>query len=632
MSTVGQELRRLFPEGTNPEREDGSEPDWDTPPYLPTDVFAAAAHLLEASGAYQYIVAPYQAVGGSGPRYDYAGPTFSPAKADLDTWAEIGRRWSDDPAVRAEIQPFWDGLRAADDERLVLTPGTDTPGPAWWSWCHAMLVIADEASGDFGYDYRLTSSPAGAAGKWANKLAGISLETYTERRPIPSAGQSASGDHFSRHVALDSLGSDIDRHVARVFPKGRTTETGCTLRTFSHNLTLLPPHGRANAYWHQPGGISGVVDRDVLNVMVVPFPYRVPAGSLHGSECDSTHPERRWGRFQVDQRWLRPDGAGIDGHDAEWSTPASRADFANFVEELLRAADKAGVGPVHGVVLPELSLDWETYDAVVRRLCRDWPAVEFVVSGVAQDCNGREGNQVTSSILQNAPTNGRRIAETHSRRKHHRWQIDRSQVEQYGLQADLDPDVLWWEHHSVEERVLHVDVFREGSTMTAVICEDLARVDPGLALLRSLGPNLVFALLMDGPQRTFRWPGTYATALADDPGSSVLSLTCAGMVDRSNASYLARSPGSTVRRTVALWKNRAGPGSVYPPGDFVEIDMPDGAHGVLLRLAGTRAHETTMDGRPNTDTTAWFLRGVQPVGVEPGLLDSLGLRWITDVA
>ncbi len=63
MSTVGDELRRLLPGGTNPDREEDSAPDWGQAPYLPTDVFAAAAHLLEASGAYQFIVAPFAAAG-----------------------------------------------------------------------------------------------------------------------------------------------------------------------------------------------------------------------------------------------------------------------------------------------------------------------------------------------------------------------------------------------------------------------------------------------------------------------------------------------------------------------------------------------------------------------------------------
>ncbi|URD38191.1 hypothetical protein M6G65_06945 [Methylobacterium tardum] len=628
MSTVGSELRRLFPHGTNPASEDASEPDWSQRPFVPADVFTAAAHLLETSGAYQYIVAPYSAASGGDPRYGYDSPTAAPLKVELERWIDIGRRWARRPDVGEEVQPFWDILYACEAEKLVLTPSARAPSPRWWSACHAMLVIADEASGDFGYDYRATQSTVGEADKWANWLAGYALADVTERRPIPSADHPGNQDHYSRHVSLDSLCTDVDRHVARVFPKGRTTEIGCTLRTFSHNLTLLPPHGRANAYWHQSVDATEVDNPDALTILVIPFPYVIPERSFHGCETDVGAGEQRWGRFQLDQRWLRPDGSALPGHDEEWSTTASRQAFADFVEAMLAKVRADGDGPIQGIVLPELSLDWETYDTLIRRLCRNWPSIEFVVAGVSQDCNGRVGNQVTASVFRPSPSDGRRIAETHSRRKHHRWQIDRTQIESYGIEGDLDPEVLWWEHHSVEERVLHLDVFREGSAMTAVICEDLARVDPGLALLRSLGPNLVFALLMDGPQLKFRWPGTYATALADDPGSSVLSITCAGMVDRSNATFKARNPTAAPQRTVALWKNRSGPASVYPPGDFAEINLPDGSHGLVLKLAGTRAHETTMDGRPNTDTTAWHLRGVTPVAIEAAVLDAQNLRWI----
>ena len=48
-------------------------------------------------------------------------------------------------------------------------------------------------------------------------------------------------------------------------------------------------------------------------------------------------------------------------------------------------------------------------------------------------------------------------------------------------------------------------------------------------MLRAVGPNLIIALLADGPQIASRWPGRYAAAFADDPGSSVLTLTSAGM-------------------------------------------------------------------------------------------------------
>lgn len=86
--------------------------------------------------------------------------------------------------------------------------------------------------------------------------------------------------------------------------------------------------------------------------------------------------------------------------------------------------------------------------------------------------------------------------------------------------------------------------------MSVVICEDLARPDPVGDLLRAVGPNLVIALLMDGPQIKERWSARYATTLAEDPGFSVLSLTSAGM------SKLSR-PSSGVNRSkvIGLWKD-----------------------------------------------------------------------------
>jgi hypothetical protein len=45
--TLGSEIQRLFPNGTNGEKILS----WSEPPFFPQDVFAAAAYLLEASGA-----------------------------------------------------------------------------------------------------------------------------------------------------------------------------------------------------------------------------------------------------------------------------------------------------------------------------------------------------------------------------------------------------------------------------------------------------------------------------------------------------------------------------------------------------------------------------------------------------
>jgi hypothetical protein len=129
-----------------------------------------------------------------------------------------------------------------------------------------------------------------------------------------------------------------------------------------------------------------------------------------------------------------------------------------------------------------------------------------------------------------------------------------------------------------------------GITVVAVVCEDLARLDAVADLLRAVGPTFVLTVLLDGPQLTSRWTARYASVLADDPGSAVLTLTSLGMVERS------RPPGSTPSRVVALWKD--------PTRGVHEIAVDPGAEAILLSTSVTRAARHSADGRwPADDTT-----------------------------
>jgi hypothetical protein len=120
-------------------------------------------------------------------------------------------------------------------------------------------------------------------------------------------------------------------------------------------------------------------------------------------------------------------------------------------------------------------------------------------------------------------------------------------------------------------------------SLATLVCEDLARVDPVQAIIRSIGPNLVIALLMDGPQLEHRWGGRYATVLADDPGSAVLTLTSAGMLARSVR------PGEVVPREIALWKGNEG--------ITQELKLPAGDHALLLTVTRRSEEQFTLDGR-----------------------------------
>jgi hypothetical protein len=140
----------------------------------------------------------------------------------------------------------------------------------------------------------------------------------------------------------------------------------------------------------------------------------------------------------------------------------------------------------------------------------------------------------------------------------------------------------------------------EEITIVSLVCQDLAETDEIADVIRSVGPTVVFTVLLDGPQLASRWAARYASVFADDPGSVVLTLTSFGMAQRS------RPPGREVSAIVALLKD-ADQG-------FREIPLEPGAHAVLLTASGSRAIRRTADGRRPVDTgTHYFGAAVHQI-------------------
>ena len=166
--------------------------------------------------------------------------------------------------------------------------------------------------------------------------------------------------------------------------------------------------------------------------------------------------------------------------------------------------------------------------------------------------------------------------------KHHRWSLDENQIFQYHLGGALHPHIRWWE--AMELPRLAVEFVEVAElTMVALVCQDLAENDDVAALMRSVGPTIVMTALLDGPQLTSRWAARYASVLADDPGSAVLTLTSYGMAQRSQPHGHSASP------VIALWKD--------PSRGIREIPLAAGAHGVVLTLCMSRATRRSADGR-----------------------------------
>jgi hypothetical protein len=147
----------------------------------------------------------------------------------------------------------------------------------------------------------------------------------------------------------------------------------------------------------------------------------------------------------------------------------------------------------------------------------------------------------------------------------------------------LHPHIRWWEAMEVPRRSVQFVEIGDGATLVSLVCEDLAEIDDVASVIRSVGPMIVVIPVLDGPQLGSRWAARYASVLADDPGSAVLTLTSFGMAQRS------RPRGQNSSAVVALWKD---------PGQGTrEIQLEPGAQGILLSASADRAIRRSYDGR-----------------------------------
>lgn len=235
---------------------------------------------------------------------------------------------------------------------------------------------------------------------------------------------------------------------------------------------------------------------------------------------------------------------------------------------------------IDALVLPEASIDPSTHDKIIGHI-ESKASVNRPILFIAGTLNNTPGKNENITNCNLIYATGKYVS--FNQRKHHRWSLDDTQIGGYAHTPPPFKDTRWWESIQIHNRELYYYVFRKNSCLTTLICEDLARTDPCQSSIRSVGPNLLIALLMDGPQIKGRWPERYAMGLADDPGTSVLSVTSMGLIHRSNATYRKNS------KTVALWKDCEN--------SIKELNLHSRSFGLLLELACKDRIEETLDGR-----------------------------------
>jgi hypothetical protein len=504
----------------------------------PPDVFALANVILERSEAFRFVLSPIE----EWPPRRLPGwvNVVDEAAVAWSEWAEDRRGplpdlvlevWSD---VREGAEAPLEDLAEGRDQRL----------------CESLLTlhaIADEACAGLGV--ALDTSDAAAS---VYRARGRELLTRT--------GSMAR----------------VDPHLLRVLPKVRTPPTGRP--AFSRYACVQGPGIKAT--WNKvPTRHRGTdLQSEYANLLLLPWPLRVRASDFRPLEEPIHRPAKEpFGFFEF--------------------APDEGLDFELLDRVLLAAREEAGTVDV--VCLPESAVDERELDDLETLLHEH--GVASVHTGVRQQ--SRQAGRFPSNWIHIGFNPGFEKGTTpgaegrpdwfHIRQdKHHRWSLDDSQIYQYHLGGALHPGIRWWEAMDVPRRAIQFVEVAE-LTLVALVCEDLAQNGHVAELIRSVGPTLVITGLLDGPQLNSRWAARYASVLADDPGSAVLTLTSHGMVQRS------RPLQQDVSTVVALWKD--------PSRGVREIPLEAEAEAVLLTVCMDRATRRSADARwPVDNGTACF--------------------------
>jgi hypothetical protein len=375
-----------------------------------------------------------------------------------------------------------------------------------------------------------------------------------------AAGRTFEGEAWARLRGQGSLARFSPSRL-RIIPKTHFAGRGVTIRSFSRYLALC--YEAVDLRWRRiDPDVTPTGSRRDHTILLVPWPlevrpddFRPVTGPLENMDPES------FGFFEF--------------------APPRPLDVAHLTTVVELAHREAG--RIDALVLPEGAIADSEVPALEELGAEH--DISLLVAGVrGRRSDGHFGRNVLHLAVLTSEGWQR-----YQQSKHHRWCLDAPQIRQYHLSRVLDPRKRWWEAIDLPTRTLEIIDLGRSATVAALVCEDLARIDEAADVLRRIGPTLIFALLLDGPQLATRWPCRYASVLADDPGSAVLTLTSFGMATRS------RPAGMRSSRVVALWND--------PTGGLHELELARGASGILLTASLGRKTVWTADGRCHTGST-----------------------------
>ena len=451
----------------------------------PPDLFAVTDLILERSEAYRFASSPPEGAGWPPGRFPGWRNAVGDAGREWSGWA-VDRKGAVPDLLAQEWTVFREGAGTSLED---LAQGRD------WRLCEALLTlhaIADEACAGLGV------AADASDGKGC-------IYRARGRELLARTGSLAR----------------IQSPSIRVLPKVRTPPTGTSLRSLSRYACVRVPG--LGTQWHKVPARRGDPRARHANFLLLPWPLRVRQTDFRPLEGS------------VDRLAMEPFGL------FEFA-PSEKLDL-DLADRVLHAA-RDEVGSVDHVMLPESAVDEGEINELEALL--DAHGVTALTTGVRP--RARKPGRLSCNWVHTGVSTGEQWRHIRQN-KHHRWSLDEAQIYQYRLGGALHPHIRWWEAMEVPRQSVQFIDIGNGVTVVCLVCEDLARIDDVADLIRSVGPTLVVTPLLDGPQLTSRWAARYASVLADDPGSAVLTLSSYGMVRRSRPGRRDASP------VVALWKD-----------------------------------------------------------------------------
>jgi len=514
--TLGEWLDYVMP--------DASDGDW--VPMWPPDAFAIGAALLRRTGGYLDLV--------NGDDLRSSIPVL-----DADTVSTAGRTWRRD--LNDVFATGHSGSKSAKKRKRIREVCPQQIRDAWLllrgNGAVALADIRSHRDVTAAAITLCTVSDAACEGLGV----GVEPQSSYQKDVHEVNGASPFLGFAERNASKEpnrfrSYCLHIPPAKLAVLGKRHTPQRGCSIRSLTHHLALYTPT-EIQAVW--PAAIQKTHEEiDVFNVLLLPWPVDI-------ADVDFSV------RVAVGhQRYFDYTPKPLAHPTALTRVKRAMAEAAKYVDR------------VHAVVLPELALDESEFAAIEKFVSR---RRAMLVSGVrkaacsetcampANTCAIQPYGLSVHSDINPAPEAQDLDAHRRTQFKHHRWCLDRRQIMQYRLGGRLPASRDCWEYTYLGQREIHFVTLASWLTISTLICEDLARQEPVTEVVRAVGPNLIFALLMDGPQLKSRWSSRYASVLAEDPGCSVLSVTSLGMSKRSKPGDVKATDDKS--NCIALWRD-----------------------------------------------------------------------------